>query len=442
MRRFLSVLLVASGVGIGVGAAAEAPRYDPMFALSLVDAPFNFQGGYFVPTAAQALDLTQDFFEGSYWGIAVLSDLFVPRERTILNRGLRYLASVPLVWFGTELPVPFGTWLHEQYHVAALRYGGVPSRNGNSFLRWDGTVYGISDADLIELKEEDPAALVRAHAAGLEANNHLVLSSVQQDFYDREAVSKPFLYLYYAYYNWNYFRLSIGELGDEVTQAILDHEGAVAEERDFTGLDPLAWVYDLFRPEEPYSARGPHPTGVGIKRPIAWSDLTGEEQAFLERQQLLSLVNLANPFAFFVHHLGGEGWRMNLMAQHTLTSFGYTVDLNVFLRLGELGLFVSQKNQWNRYRYFPGLELQAADLRLSPWLALTPRLILWLQPEDQTFSTRTAQAGLLVSAQARAKLSPVFGAFGELGYKTEGWVMGNMYLGPTLFGRAGVTARL
>ena len=129
---------------------------------------------------------------------------------------------------------------------------------------------------------------------------------------------------------------------------------------------PLAWVYDLFRRSEPYGARPPHPTGVGIQRPVAWSDLSGEEQDYLQRQQLLSLINFANPFAFFPHHLGGERWQANLMAQHTLTSFGYSV-----------------------------------DLRPLPWLAVSPRLIAWLQPEGQQFATQSAQAGVLASALVR-----------------------------------------
>ena len=34
--------------------------------------------------------------------------------------------------------------------------------------------------------------------------------------------------------------------------------------RDFVGLDCNAWVYDLFRPNEPYELRGIHPIGNWI----------------------------------------------------------------------------------------------------------------------------------------------------------------------------------
>jgi len=443
MTRRPRALAALSAVVLLTAAAlpAESPRYSPLLELPAADLPANLQDGYFLPAAGQALALTGDLFELSHWGLAALSDWLVPRQRTVLNQGLRYLLSAPWVWFGTELPVPLGTWNHEQYHVAALRQAGVSSRNGNSFLRWDGTVYDVSDAELIAAKAEDPAALVRAHAAGLEANNSLVLAETSRDFFLRGWVSKPFLYLYSAYYNWNYLRLAAGPQADDVKQAILDHESAVPEERDFTGLDPLGWVYDLFRPPEPYAARGPHPSGVGIARPLGWSDLTAEEQRFLKLQYYLSLINFLNPLAFFLHHVQVGDWQLNLVAQHTLTSFGYSVDVHALLKRGEMNLRVSQANQWNHERWYPGLALQLVEYPAASWLRVSPRLAVWLQPPAQEFKTDESRLGGLAAAELRAPLGGPFGAFAELGYKSEGWVLGEMSLEATWFGRAGLHAR-
>jgi len=89
---------VAAGVWVLIPWAevlvAQAPRYCPIVSLSLVDAPSGFQDGYFAPTAQQGLELTQGFFEAGHWAIALLSDLLVPREKTILNHGLHYLPVV------------------------------------------------------------------------------------------------------------------------------------------------------------------------------------------------------------------------------------------------------------------------------------------------------------------------------------------------------------
>lgn len=48
--------------------------------------------------------------------------------------------------------------------------------------------------------------------------------------------------------------------------------------RDFTGHDFVAWVYDLHRPDEPYGARGIHPSGVGIDRYRKSAQLTPDER--------------------------------------------------------------------------------------------------------------------------------------------------------------------
>jgi len=75
------------------------------------------------------------------------------------------------------------------------------------------------------------------------------------------------------------------------TDNIMNNEGTNILIRDFVGMDFTSWVYDLFRPNEPYTNRGIHPSGVGIKRYIKTSDLTKEEQSYLKLQGFLSLFN-------------------------------------------------------------------------------------------------------------------------------------------------------
>jgi len=59
------------------------------------------------------------------------------------------------VKYGSELPIPLGVWAHEEFHHSVLGVNGISSKNGNWFLsRWDGTVYGVSDEQLSDLKRE------------------------------------------------------------------------------------------------------------------------------------------------------------------------------------------------------------------------------------------------------------------------------------------------
>src|SRR6185369_11033773 len=85
---------------------------------------------------------------------------------------------------------------------------------------------------------------------------------------------------------------------DGLTDEVNAKEGANVPKRDFTGLDFTAWVYDLHRPDEPYAARGVHPSGVGIDRYIRYSDLSDAEKSYLRLQGYLQVLNLIDPNLF------------------------------------------------------------------------------------------------------------------------------------------------
>jgi hypothetical protein len=89
-----------------------------------------------------------------------------------------------------------------------------------------------------------------------------------------------------------------GDSVDRNTDEANQKEGANLQVRDVTGHDFTAWAYDLHRSDEPYAARGVHPSGVGVDRDIKRADLTSEESKYLKRQGRLQLVNLLAPFLF------------------------------------------------------------------------------------------------------------------------------------------------
>ena len=65
--------------------------------------------------------------------------------------------------------------------------------------------------------------------------------------------------------------------------------------RDFVGHDFTSWVYDLHRPDEPYAARGAHPSGVGYDRYRGPDDLTAGEKRYLDHMGRLQLLNFLDP---------------------------------------------------------------------------------------------------------------------------------------------------
>ena len=95
--------------------------------------------------------------------------------------------------------------------------------------------------------------------------------------------------------NSDYLHQCSGTGADATTKEENDKEGADVPRRDFTGLDCDGWTYDMFRPDEPYAARGTHPSGIGIDRYRGYSQLSPAEQRFTRKQFWMSLLNAADP---------------------------------------------------------------------------------------------------------------------------------------------------
>ena len=221
--------------------------------------------------------------------------------------------------------------------------------------------------------------------------------------------------------------------------------------RDAVGMDFTSWVYDLFRPNEPYTNRGAHPSGVGIKRYIMTNNLTMDELNYLKLQGVLTFINLISPQLYFynrfeaVSPLNGKTFYWNFALQHHLTSFGFDVAVDLFYKQGELNLFAAVHSYFNKQNYFPGLELEVVDypLRLGEYtVSLSGSAHLWLQPQSQSFATGNGQFGAFASFKARFPVIWGIGTFFEIDAKTAGWKAGNVYLDPAVQARAGLSLTL
>jgi hypothetical protein len=238
-------------------------------------------------------------------------------------------------------------------------------------------------------------------------------------------------------------------MGDELTENLTAREDTIPP-RDFTGLDCTGWVYDLFRRDEPYAARGTHPSGVGIDRYIRPSDLTREERRYLSRQVLLSSLNVVSP-AFVSQErlpgpeIGGERSYWTFGFGHHMTSYGHRLLLDLFVdALGHRAL-VGLRTHHNQTLVLPGLELALfrEPVRGGEWpVALTARVEGWLQPERQRFLTDATRFGGLVSVLADVEATEHTGFYIEALAKTPGWTPGVVYLQRAFEARAGVMLML
>jgi hypothetical protein len=304
----------------------------------------------------------------------------------------------------------------------------------------------VDDAALVALKRDHPAEQVRLSAAGIEGEYDLVQRLEGNQFFARSPAWHAPLYWIVKIGSAEYVASGTSADTSAETDRMNRQDGANVEVRDFTGHDFTAWVYDLFRPGEPYPARGVHPSGVGIDRYIKPSDLTAQELDYLRHEGRLQLLNFADPFLVGWRGVSipvkGSPLRLNATLGHVLTPFGHTVDSHVFMSRGRLNLLLVAHAYGNREHTFPGLEARLVDYPVNVRghaLDVSSRVAFWRQPAGQLFDAAAGDGGGLVSVKVRGGGVRRFGGFAEVQAKTAGWVAGTEALDRNVSVRAGVS---
>jgi len=459
-KSFCVVILLL--VVLSLSEAAETPQRDaakspqppdhasksaqPVLILELpvIDSPFNWSDGYTAPSMQQSLHITKNLYQYSHYKF---SQWFESKPGTRLLSTIAF--DIVSLW------LPFGaTWLHEEWHRAVLSNRGIDSYNEvYDFPLFAETiaVKHVKDEDLIRLKHDFPADIVRLHAAGIEAQYELNFALEKDRFYLRPPTWDGMI-LWVNYVNAiSYMYACASNQSNTITDKILQNEDDDVSQRDFTGLDCNAWVYDLFRPDELYEQRGLHPSGVGINRYIKYDDLTDEEKDYLNRNYKLSYVNLIDPILFgfesftATHPFNQQAFRWNATLRHHLTSFGYSIDANFFYQQQSVNAMAIVHNYFNKSHFFPGLELALLRFPISLFdtrLPFSVRASLWLQPKEQQFLTDESELGGIATVKFHLPARQTWETFVEMEAKTQGWVAGNVYLGRNLSVRLGVAAKI
>ncbi len=406
---------VLAAVLIAVPALAD----ELLFELPVLESQSFAAGGDF-PTWAQATSMSAMVVEFGHLGLVKGTESWP----TPLRMGGRALGSALFNFFLVLLP-PGQAWAHEEGHASAMAEVGIQSFNGVNDVGRDWGIgiplYGMSDESIASAKAAFAPSWVRVQEAGWEAEQARLLRIERDTFLHPELgrlnvvpalLTKLSVIQYLAGCASDAFEISDEELAERDADAFT---------RDFAGPDCTGWVYDLFRPDEPYQARGPHPAGNGLRRIRRPSDLTDQERAYLHRQRNLSLLNLLDPNLFGFSGFGDtSGWRWNATVAHQLTSFGQAIDLNLFVHHGEVTAFATLTAYSNRHATFPGVRVDIERYPLGNF-RLSGSTSLWVQPYGQRFDAPSGRPGFLVSASLDVPLGWKFeGRFSMMG-KTEGW---------------------
>jgi hypothetical protein len=413
----------------------DTSTYKLRLSVPVFEYPQNISSPGYYPSMNQALEWSNDLYELSFWGIDELGDwIFISdtkpnvKWRKYSNYAFKYLSSLAFSRYASELPIPLGVWGHEEFHRTVLGVNDISSKNGNWLLnRWDGTVYGVSDYTLEDLKSSDLNNLLYSYVAGVQYEILLNEKSTLDDFYKKRSMSKTALILYNAYYVFDYFRFATGPLSDSVKILAPPNESTNPTERDFAGADLTAWAFDMFNPVLAFTARDPFPDGEGVNRRIGYSDLSEEAQDYLSKQKQLSLLNFLNPAIFFINRIKiNQELSFNFFTQYSPTHFGNDIAFYLPVKYRKYDLLVNVHRYANKTNNGFGIGMGLYNLKFSEKIQSDFTLNFWNQPES-FFKDETLPGGLL-AIKTKYSFAYNLSCFVLLSGKSRGWTLGNPYL--------------
>ncbi|MBI3133454.1 MAG: hypothetical protein HYZ14_02155 [Bacteroidetes bacterium] len=448
MKKFAFLFLTAC-ISFTFSTAQDSATYKLKLNAPLLDLPQNTFLPNHYPSMNQSVEWSRDFYELAFWGIDALGNkIFIPKNgtytpvRKVTNFAFKYALGLGFSKYGSELPIPLGVWAHEEFHRTVLGVKNVSSQNGNWFLsRWDGTVYGITDQTLDNLKQTDLNQLLYSYTAGVQYEVLLNQKITTDDFFTKRSHYKNALLLYNAYYVYNYFKFSTSPFSDSVKILAPPHENANPAERDYAGADLTAWAYDMFNPALPFSSRDSFPNGDGVNRRVGFADLSTEAQNYLVKQKKLTLLNFVNPAIFFVNRIKiNSDFSFNLFAQYAPTHFGNDVAAYLPVKYKKFNVLFQAHQFQNHDTKGMGIGIGIYNYPVTGKLKLDAAVNYWNQPES--FWNQQKINGGSADLKATYRLGKNTAVFAGVSGKTRGWLMGNPYLTENVSAQAGLTFNL
>jgi hypothetical protein len=425
----------------------DLPLFDMPYQIDAMDtAGQGFFSSYANPSMAQSTALTADLFSGFHFGMRLLY-VYANMDSTL--RSMVYYGGIAAGDFLLTYAPGGDGWLHEEFHRAVMSRHRVNSFNGMNLFPLGASLVSVSrvrDEDLIRFKAESPSDFVRMHEAGIEGQYVLARRLQRNNFFYNQNHFNEFLYWTMTLNSHLYVIASASPEDVNAGTAEMNNTETDIASRDFTGYDMTAWVYDLFRPNEPYDIRGAHPSGTGINRYRTTKDLTGDELDYLAGQGTWQLFNYLSPMMFGFRRLplGNTDLAWNFAFRHFLTSFGTDLSLEILIQSEGLKAAAAYHNYQNYKHIFPALEIEIVDYPVSIngiVLYISPRIMAGMQPKGQSFFTPEAEFFGLLGSRIDLRLTRHWLPFLEVTAKTNGWIAGNEFLEQNISARLGVSAR-
>jgi hypothetical protein len=431
----------------------DLPFFDIPYQTDTMNAMgYGFLNTYSILSMNQSMALTMDVYSAMHYGLKKLYDsLDMPK----IWKDIIYYSSTAAGILTFAYVLPFGyPWLKNEYNRSVLGSFGVNSVNGNYNIINRSDVIGLTDDELSQFKANAPYDFIRMNVAEIESYNLFSELMIRKYFfYDLDDLSFiPALITTFLNIGQTseaiLHEYGIRNINKEVEETYKNDkeqiERFIAANNNFFIIN---WVYELFRPYEPYANRGLHPSGDGsIARYITYDQLTDDERKYLVQQSWFSFLNIVSPLLYGLKSipLGNSGLESNFSLRHYLTSFGTDITASVFLKKKPFNMIFTYHNYQNYQNYFPAIEAELIDYPLNIGkfaMFLSPRVLIGMQPKDQVFKTDSPEFlglfGLRVDFKAHKNIFPYL----DFTAKTKGWVAGNEYLNANSNVKLGVSLR-
>ncbi|MDR0910670.1 MAG: hypothetical protein LBM77_13010 [Spirochaetaceae bacterium] len=455
MRRllllFLSLIILFTAYGedkVDVELKLDFPLFDLPYQIEAGRTiGYGFFGSYASMSMNQSLAIATDLHSAIHFGMDKLYEI-IPWNNEIKDPIMFIGNIIPVYIFETYLPFGAG-WMGVEFRRSILSRFDVSSRT--AYYAFGG--YHIDDIELEQFKAGNPIEFTRMNSSYLEGK--ILFADIMQ--------RNLFFYNLPEYVNITTVMTNLFVFGDlfaastatyypqiyKIIDNVIYKNDSVERTRGIAYIDSFNWVYDLFRPNEPYEVRGSHPSGNGIARYITWEQLDDDERKYLVTQGWLDYLNFASPilFGFRSFPLGDSGLTGNFALHHYLTSFGFDITANAYLKYDIFNMAFTLHNYINYQNYYFALEGELLDFPIrfadNFSLLLNPRVMIGMQPENQVFKTDNAEFFGLLGCRVDFAIgeTATYLPYFEISAKTDGWVAGNEYLESNVSFAAGLSMR-
>lgn len=308
---------------------------------------------------------------------------------------------------------------HEEGHRSVLTHQEIGSISKPYFNKnLAAYVTGVSDNDLINLRNNNLPIYIRLHTAGLESDYAMLQREATLLNFQKESLDV--LWIEYvlrktslvAYYAMGLFKSKF-DLKEETNDL----------KRDIVGHDIYGAIRHLHRPD------------MEFHRYTDYKDLTNEEKKFAKRVGWRSLLNLIDPLLIGKTGFAlSNGSTINFALGYGMAPFGDYIDEHIWIRTQKIKAHIYLREFENKNTWFPAIGVNIPGIELLPNLFTDLGVHGWKQPQNMEFTQNKGKWGGAIEILAKYRFSfcgsSVKGISANIGatFKTEGFLLEEMNL--------------